>query len=106
METPTLKAFAVPAFVAAGNIVGAPVARATNKPVRVILNNDGPTLVFLALRVQSLMNPGANTAQMPPGSSRVWVLAPGDTLFAVSIGAGGFLNGEISEAVPAEQGVL
>lgn len=106
MQTPVLQAFAVPVFVLGQSTQGAPVAHATDKPMRVLLNNDGPTLVFLALRPQSLQEPGSRAAQLPPGESRVWVLAPGDTLYAVSIGVGGFLNGEISEAVPMPSVVL
>lgn len=103
MQTPVIQTFAIPAFVlGATDAVGAPIAHATKRPMRVLLNNDGATLVFVALRIQSLMTPAARSAQIPPGDSRVFVLAPGDTLYAVSIGVGGQLNGEISEAFPPD----
>jgi hypothetical protein len=104
VEKPAIQAFAIPAF--GPNVVGAPIAHATKMPMRVLLNNDGATLCFVALRVQSLMEPGNRAAQIPPGASRVFTLAPGDTLFAISAGAGGVLNGEISEAVPLPGAVL
>lgn len=106
MQTPIIQSFAVPPFVLGAANNGAPVAHATKVPMRVLLNNDGATLVFLALRPQSLQEPGSKAARLPPGQSRVWVLAPGDTLYAVSVGVGGLLNGEISEAVPLPSGVL
>lgn len=100
MQTPTLQTFAVPAFILGANTNGAPVAHATDKPVRVLLNNDGPTMIFVALRVQSLQSPGSKAVRIPPGDSRVFVLAPNDFLFAVSVGVGGILGAEISEAFP------
>lgn len=79
------------------------ITQAGALPTRVQLRNTGGSLVFLAHDVNALTDVTSLGAvyQLPAGAGPdVFVLAPGQSLFAVSTGAGGQVSVAISEAVP------
>lgn len=101
MRPSTLKTITV-----AGSGTEAPstVCTAADLPMRVLIRNVGPTLVFLAHQASSLQGAigfaASEVFQLPAGVSEVIVLAPKQGLYAVSQGAGGQLSFATSEAVP------
>jgi hypothetical protein len=80
----------------------ATVTKAAKVPLRVVVRNTGPNLVLLAHDPGTLTNAPvfANTFKLPVMAEDIYVLAPGEGLFAVSIGAGGELTVAISESLP------
>ena len=76
------------------------VAYATNQPFRVVVRNIGPNRILLAHDSPTLQNAPAtaNTYEIPPGQSDVFVLAPKQGLFAAGEGAGGKISIAVSVA--------
>ena len=72
-------------------------------PVRAAIENVGPVLVFLGNAPQDLSGaggPGSQTRPLPVGAERIFVLAPGQTLFAIGAGVGARVAVSVSEALP------
>ncbi len=84
--------------------VPAPVARARrDQPARVLIENVGATLVFLGGTTQDVVfptGPTSATYRLIPGANRVFVLAPGQALFATGSGAGAIVCVSGSDAIP------
>jgi len=79
------------------------VATAATAPLRVLVRNAGPVLVFLAHTTENLANPGGPSTgvyRLPAADSDIFVLAPGQSMYAVSAGVGGLLTIAASEAFP------
>lgn len=71
-------------------------------PMRVVVRNVGPTVIFISHDTTDLSNVSSLGAvyQLPPGQSDVFVLAPQQSIIAASQGAGGLVSIAVSEAVP------
>ena len=81
------------------------VATAAGAPLRVLIRNVGPVLVFLAHETENLANPGGPSTgvyRLPAADSDTFVLAPHQSVYAVSAGVGGLLTIAGSEAYPVE----
>ena len=79
------------------------VATASGAPLRVLVRNVGPVLVFLAHETENLANPGGPSTgvyRLPAADVDIFVLAPGQSVYAVSAGIGGLLTIAGSEAFP------
>lgn len=70
--------------------------------MRVLVRNNGGVILFIAHDVGDLANASSigTSYQLPPAQSDVFVIAPGQSIFAASNGAGGVASVAISEAVP------
>ena len=81
-----------------------PIGRAPEgKPARLLVENVGATLVFIAGTEQAAQNPegtSSGTYQLRPGISQVFVLAPSQVLFAIGAGAGSIVSVSGSDAIP------
>lgn len=101
MRPSTLKTVTIPG---SGTDAPAAIAVAADLPMRVLIRNVGPTLVFLAHQATSIQGATGFAAsevyQLPTNTSEVFVLAPKQGIYAVSQGVGGLLSFASSEAVP------
>jgi len=106
MNDSQLLRFAVPAAVTDGRQTqqAVPVlAQAVQAPLRVLVRNTSfGNAVWVAHSVQELQRfpVGPNTFELPPGTSEVFVLAPGQKLFCVADGQGATVNVAQSELIP------
>ena len=103
MQMMSTQTFDVPGAAAA--IDGQPlaIAQGTRVPVRVLVRNIGPTVLFLAGSSQDVVSPegpSSKTYQLPPGLADVFVVSPGQKLFAIGATPGGRACVAISEALP------
>jgi hypothetical protein len=76
---------------------------ATVNPLRIVVRNVGPALVFLAFSPSDLVEASAGLAgqfQLPSDRSEVFVLAPKQGIYAVSLGGDGVVSISVSEAFP------
>lgn len=80
----------------------ATVFKAAGIPMRVVVANIGANLIFLAHDPATLSNTPVftNTYQLRPDKEVIIVLAPGQGLFAVALGANGTASIAISDALP------
>lgn len=103
MQDSLLKTLSIPDATLARN--PAPIAHATQTPVRVLISNTGAALLFLGFSQADVM-PGAgggatsSAFRIFPGSRDVFVLAPKQVLFASAAGPGGQASMLVSEAFP------
>ena len=77
--------------------------KAAQTPIRLVVVNTGSVLVLLAHDPTTLTNAPqtANTFRLVVGSAgQTFVLAPGQGLYACSVGAGGSVSIAASEALP------
>jgi hypothetical protein len=91
----------IPDYVAGASLPA--IAKATSVPVRVQVRNAGPVSVYLSDATGDLVAPGGpsgNIYELPTGERDVFVIAPGQTMYAVAAGAGGFLFVSVSDARP------
>lgn len=77
------------------------LAKAAQHPLRILVNNVGPTVIFISLTVTDL-SPVPTTAsyRVFPGEQHAFVLAPKQGLYAVSAAIGGLMSVTASEALP------
>lgn len=91
--------------IGASNTPG-PIAKASNLPIRVLVENTSAALVFLSTDVENLSStstgPTTGTYRLPSNVSRVFVLAPKQSLYAITAGAGAYVSVAISEALPID----
>jgi hypothetical protein len=101
MQDTSFRTVAVPNAVAGAQPTV--VARATDVPCRVLVENATGTLIFLARASQDIVGPSGPTGgtfRVRPNTSHVFVLAPEQELFAAGNGAGAQLSVSMSEALP------
>lgn len=101
MEASQLKTVTVPGV--GPNSQAILVANATDRPMRVLVDNVGANPMRIAFSSSSLANAtsdGADHYQLSPAQFRYFVLAPKQRLFAIAIGATGRLSIHTSEALP------
>lgn len=73
-------------------------------PLRVLVSNVGPVLIFVSTSVNDLQpKPTTATFRIFPGDDKVFVLAPKQSLYAVGAAAGGLMSVSNSEALPVAQ---
>lgn len=84
-----------------GSTAPTTLAKAATHPLRVLLNNVGPVVIFISLTVNDL-SPLPTTAsyRVFPGEQHAFVLAPKQGLYAVGAAIGGLLSVSSSEALP------
>lgn len=85
--------------------VGSPspttLAKAATHPLRVLINNVGPVMIFISLNTTDLQPaPTMQTYRVFPGQQHALVLAPKQGLHAVGVAAGGLMSVTSSEALP------
>jgi len=101
MRASVLKTISVPA---SGTERPAVVVIAAGLPLRIMIRNVGPSLLFLSHQASSIQGSTGFAAsevyQLPVGVSEVFVLAPKQGIYAVSQGAGGRACYAASEAIP------
>lgn len=74
---------------------------ASRAPMRLVVRNGGPVLIFLAHTSSEISNIGvtAGVYQLPPGMVDIFVLQPKQGMWAVGQGAGGIVSIAVSEAL-------
>lgn len=86
---------------AVGSNTPTTLARAATVPIRVLVNNVGTTLIFIAGETASVApQPGTDTYRIAAGEQHVFVLAPQEAVYGIAAGAGGLMSVAISEAWP------
>ena len=89
------------------NVNPAPIARATNTEyVRAEMTNVSAVTIFVGFTSQGVAGPSGPTAgayRLTPGAERVFVLSPGQVMFAVAAGVGGRMAIALSEALPTDK---
>jgi hypothetical protein len=77
------------------------LAKAAKVPLRVLVNNVGPVVVFVAQTVSDLAPlPSTATYRIFPGEQHSFIAAPKQGIFAVGAAVGGLLSVSTSEALP------
>lgn len=105
MELTRFNTFFPPALAVGGALPNpAPIGRAPEgKPARLLVENVGATLIFIAGTEQDAQNPegtSSATYQLRPGVSQVFVLKPSQVLYAIGAGAGSIVSVSSSDAIP------
>lgn len=80
------------------------LANANHTPVRVAVRNTGGTALLIAFEVNAVSNVQSigDVYQLPVGGTEVFVCAPGQSLFAASVGGGGEVSVTTNEAIPVK----
>jgi len=77
------------------------LAKAATIPLRVLVNNVGPVVIFVATSVTDLSPlPTTATYRIFPGEQHVFVAAPKQGIYAVGAAIGALMSVSISEALP------
>ncbi len=103
MQSSRMNTVTIPAIGSSSTQKGVPpIFTANVRPMRILIRNVGPNLIFLAHSGTEVQNTPSTSGvfQLPPGVSEAFVLAPHQGIFAVAQGAGGILCLAASEAVP------
>lgn len=102
MNSSQLNTVSVPQAPATGNLTPAVLYTAGQIPVRVVINNIGGALVFLAHDQATLTASPvvANAYQLKTDKEVIIMLAPMQSLYAAAVGAGGMVSVAISDALP------
>jgi len=90
------------ALAGVGNGIPSRLFQAAKVPIRLVVRNTGGTVVFIAHDTQSLasiQNVGG-AYPLPAGQADVFVLAPGQPIYAIASGGGGQCAIAASEAFP------
>jgi hypothetical protein len=85
--------------------VGSPtpttIVKAAQHPMRAVVSNVGPVLVFIAATVTDLTPlPSTATYRLFPGEQTVLVASPREGFYVVGAAVGGLLSVATSEALP------
>jgi len=101
MQTTIFKTYSIPA----GGPTATPntIASGTAVSVRAVVRNRGANMLFFGDNAEALISPEgptSDTIELPPGETDVYVLAPGQRLFAIGAGAGGRASVSVSEVLP------
>jgi len=85
--------------------IGAPtpttIVKSAKAPIRVLVNNVGPVVIFVAATVTDLVpQPSTATFRLFPGQSQSFVAAPKQGLYCIGAAVGGLLSISTSEALP------
>ena len=88
-----------------GSATPTTLAKAAGVALRVLLNNVGPTVVFVAEVPADLTpQPSTGTFRVLPGDQPVFVLRERQSLYAVGAGLGGLISVSVSDALPLATG--
>ena len=100
MQNSQVNTLSVPAQATGVN--PALLMKAADVPLRVVVTNVGPNLILLGHDVNTLsaVPAVAGTFRLATTKEQTIILAPGQGLFATSIGAGGSVSIASSDALP------
>lgn len=89
---------------ALGNANSTTLAKAADVPLRVLVSNVGAVVIFLAKSASDVApRPTTASFRLFPSQDKVFVLAPGQALYAIGVGLGGQLSVSTSEALPGRE---
>jgi hypothetical protein len=84
-----------------GSTTPTTLAKAAKHPLRVVVSNVGPVVVFIAATVTDLTpTPSTSTYRLFPGEATVLVAAPQEGFYVVGAAIGGLVSVATSEALP------
>jgi hypothetical protein len=84
-----------------GTAVPTTIVKAAKVPLRVLVMNAGPVVIFIAGTTTDLTPlPSTATFRLFPGQTQVFVAAPQQGLYCVGAATGGLLSVSTSEAFP------
>jgi len=104
MQASRMVTIQVPAAGATAQPISLATAGAV--PLRVLVRNIGPTLLFLGHASGDVAGPGGPTPEtfrLPIGAEDIFVLVPKQVLYVVGAGVGGLVCAAVSEALPIEK---
>jgi len=79
------------------------LATAAKIPLRILVNNVGPVVIFVSLTTSDLTpRPSTAAYRIFPGQQHAFVLAGKQGLYAVGAALGGLMSVTASEALPSE----
>jgi hypothetical protein len=85
-----------------GSATPTTLVKAAKIPLRVLVSNIGPVVIFVASTATDLApQPTTATYRIFPGEQQVFVAAPKQSILAVGAAAGGLMSVSTSEALPA-----
>lgn len=93
----------IPAIGTSSTQLGVPaIYRAATIPLRIVVANVGPNLIFLAHSASELQVSPATSGvyRLATGRSETFVLAPRQGLYGVGQGGGGLVSIAVSEGLP------
>jgi hypothetical protein len=77
------------------------LAKAAKHPLRLLVSNVGPVVIFVSLTTTDLFpTPTTASYRVFPGEQHSFVLAPRQGVYAVGAAVGGLLSVTASEALP------
>lgn len=77
------------------------LVKSAKVPLRLLINNVGPVVVFIAATVTDLFpQPSTATYRIFPGQQHAIIAAPGEGVYAVGAAVGGLVSVTASEALP------
>jgi hypothetical protein len=86
-----------------GSAVPTTLVKAATRPMRLLVNNVGPVVIFVSATVTDLQPvPSTATYRVFPGEQHVFVIASKQGLYAVGAAVGGLLSVSASEALPLQ----
>jgi hypothetical protein len=84
-----------------GSATPTTLVKAAKIPLRVLVSNVGPVVIFIASAVGDLTpQPSTATYRIFPGEQHVFVAAPKQGIYAVGAAIGGLMSVSTSEALP------
>ena len=101
MANSSFRRYTLPDLFAGGD--PAPIARGTTKKVRVLVRNNAGNPILVGETLMDLQQAGAGTGdstqtfEVPAGESEVFVLEPGQAMYASSLGAEAIISVHVSE---------
>jgi hypothetical protein len=104
MQGTSFDTFAISAI---GSPTPTTIAKCANVPMRALVSNVGPALVWVGDEVTDLIPtqggpPTMANYRILPGEQHVFVLTSIQTLYALSNAMGGMLSVSLSEAIPTD----
>lgn len=84
-----------------GSATPTTIVKSAKVPLRVLVNNVGPVVIFVSAAVTDLTpQPTTATFRLFPGQSQSFVAAPKQGVYCVGAAVGGLLSISTSEALP------
>jgi len=85
-----------------GSTTPTTIVKSAIVPMRALISNVGPVMVWVGDDVTDLTPPGLDTYRIFPGEQHVFVLTSTQSLYALGAAVGGLLSVSLSEAIPTD----
>lgn len=86
-----------------GSTTPTTVIKAAIVPMRVLVSNVGPVMIWVSAEVTDLTPaPSSSTFRIFAGEQFVFVVSSTQSIYALAAGAGGLISVSLSEAIPTD----